>query len=200
MLTDTLSDREKYIAVLSVGPMLRSDAIVVLCGEDGELRADVGLELLRTRAAQLIVLTGGLDDATKQGAETIRHYLIEKGASPDRLIVETAATNTREQAVYLAGLIQVKQWKRVILVASPYHTPRAFLTVLKALIETRQSEDVQVIPVPASQAPWFSSPDGLTATRLELLAVEAEKVERYRHHVAGYDVALDYLKRWEKPA
>jgi uncharacterized SAM-binding protein YcdF (DUF218 family) len=200
-----VTSRESFCAVLSNGPLLQSDAIIVLCGEDGRERANVAVELLRQQAAPLIVLSGGIDDEPRyQGALTLANVLMDKGVPPERVRLETDSQNTREQAVACVDMIRREGWTRVLLIASAYHMPRAFLTFLKALQETAGDDDVtgmddevQIVAVPASQVPWFGKPDGVPMSRFELLAEEFRKIAAYAPHVATYDEGVAYLKRWE---
>lgn len=198
MLTDTLSPREIFTAVLFNGPLLRSDAVVVLCGEDAEHRANVGIQLLQQQAAPRIVLSGGLHTPpSRLGAAHLRTALIGKGVTPERILVDDDSLNTRDQAVHVVRLAVEQGWRRLLLAVSPYHAPRAYLTFVKALREAEQQDVIRVVVVPASQTAWFASPDGVSRTRVDLLALEAEKVERHPAHVATYEEGLAYLESWE---
>jgi uncharacterized SAM-binding protein YcdF (DUF218 family) len=193
-----VTSRESFCAVLSNGPLLRGDAIIVLCGEDGRERANVALELLRQQAAPLVVLSGGIDDEPRyQGAITLAAMLEARGVPPERVRLEWESQNTREQAVACVEMMRDAVWTRVLLIASAYHMPRAFLTFLKALQEAGLDDEVQLVAVPASQVPWFGAPQGLDVSRFELLAEEFRKIDAYGPHVASYDEGVAYLKRWE---
>lgn len=190
--------RETFLAVLARPPLQGADAIVVLCGEDGVPRAKVGLHLLAAGYAPRVVLSGGLDDPPRlMGATTLHARLMGKGLAPDRILLEGASTNTREQAVNVVALAQSEGWKALLLVASPQHLPRAFLTFLRALQEVGATGTVRLVPVPASQLAWWSAPEGVTTPRIELLGAELAKCEQYREHVARYEEGLAYLQHWE---
>jgi hypothetical protein len=108
--------------------------------------------------------------------------------------------HTAQQAQLIAMDCQLFGFRHVTLRVSAYHAYRAFLTVLRAL--QRHSLD-EAVRLDVSAHPWdwqWTVPDGDDPgfTRLELVAKEMEKVERYR--VAG-DVATDaealaYFGRW----
>jgi len=56
------------------------------------------------------------------------------------------------------------------------------------------------VSVPSGGQPWFAPVhDGTTQTRLDLLADEFDKINRYHAagHVASYADGLKYLARWE---
>lgn len=195
-----ISGREQFCAVLATGQLLAADAVVLLAGEDGIARCDFALELLRRGGAPKVLITGGRDEPTAiVGAERLQGRMLGKGYLPGRIIVDETAMNTRQQAEVIANMADAERWSRILLVASPYHQYRAFLTVLKALDEIERAEAVHVISVAASQAPWFQSPEGCTSTRLSLLATEFAKIDEYsaKGHVATYERGLDYLKFWE---
>lgn len=193
-----MTSRESFCAVLSNGPLLRGDAIIVLAGEDGRRRMDIAVEMMKQQAAKYIVLSGGVDRPPRyQGALTLAPILLSTGMAPDRVRLEDSSQNTREQAVACVDMMRKEGWTRVLLVASAYHMPRAFLSFVKALQEANLDDEVRIIPVPASQAPWFEPPEGLDATRFELLAEEFRKIDVYAPHVASYDEGLAYLRHWE---
>lgn len=197
-----VSDRERFCAVLSNGPMLRADAIVVLEG-DGVARLATALELFRQHAAPVIVLSGGLDVPPNcLTAESLAGTLYGMGVAPDRVLCESASLNTREQAVHVITMAQAKGWKRLLLVASPYHQYRAYLTFLHALAEVHATESIHLVNVPASNLNWWTGlkgVNGVERSRLELLEDEFEKCDDYQvtGHCASFAAGLAYLKHWE---
>jgi uncharacterized SAM-binding protein YcdF (DUF218 family) len=197
-MTETLSAREQFAAVLYTGPLLKSDAIIVLCGEDADPRVDVAAQLLMTGGAPRIVLSGGKHKPPRwQGAEALRATLMGKGIAHDRIILESASQHTREQAVNVVSMAMSEGWRRLLLVASSYHMPRAFLTFVRVLTEHGQEQVIRVVPVPASHSAWGASPAGMSLTRMELLGIETRKAEEYRPHVASYEDGLAYHEWWE---
>jgi uncharacterized SAM-binding protein YcdF (DUF218 family) len=193
------STREQFCALLSNGQLLAGDVVVVLAGEDGFARADFAAELLRRGGAPIALITGGLDDATKQGATKLMGRLLGKGFDPQRIRVDVEARNTREQAVRTVQMAKDEGWKRLLLVASPYHQYRATLTFIHALRQAKLDESIHVLSVPATHAHWFDSPDGVSDTRLDLLASEFAKVETYqaKGDCASYEDGIAYLRFWE---
>ena len=194
-----MNDALAFAAVVSSGPLLRSEAIVVLSG-DGEGRLDVGVELMRSGGAPLMVLSGGLDAPPfSLSAKELTRRAIDKGVDPTRLIVEDASRNTREQAVNVVAMAIERGWTRLLLVASPFHAYRAFLTFVQALIDVDQQERIRIVNAPASQLPWFQKVEPVDMTRLDMLHDEMRKIEDYRAlgHVARYEDGLAYLKFWE---
>lgn len=194
-----MTDRERFMAVLYTSPLVPTDAVCVLSG-DGEGRLEAGIALMAGGGAPRMVLSGGVDRPpfSLLGSELARRA-IGKGVDPTRLVVENESRNTREQAERVLDLAAARGWHSLLLVASPFHLPRAFLTFVGRLAEMSQIETFRIVPVAASQLKWWQVPDGMTQDRLALLADEAAKIEEYgaRGHVAGYVAGLDYLRRWE---
>lgn len=190
--------RERFTAVLFNGPLLRADAIVLLCGEDATPRIATALELLHQSAAPLIVCSGGRHEPPRYlGALSAMSALLSGGLASDRILMEDQSQHTREQAVNVVEMAVLREWRRVLLVASAYHLPRAFLAFVRALNEAGEGERIQLVAVPASASPWFRAPEGMTATRLDLLEAEWGKVAAYGSHVATYEEGLAHLAYWE---
>lgn len=193
-----MSDREVFLAALAGSPVRAGDAIVVLCGEDGQARADLVTGLLSRNAARHVVLTGGKDLPPRLiGAERLFVSLVGKGVHPAAMIVDKRAQNTREQAVNMVALAREKEWTSLLLCASNYHAPRAFLTFVKALDEAGLGVGVRLVNVPTLNVPWFTAPPGADAIRADILRGELRKIEEYGDHVATVQRGLEYLSYWE---
>lgn len=191
-----MTDRESYLAALFTVPIIPADAAVVLCGEDAVPRLLSAVQMVLMRYAPLLVLTGGRDQhPTIQGAKTLHTSAVALGVKEEAIVLDNAAMNTREQAVNVVALAKERRWRRLLLVASPYHLPRAFLTFVQAVGD----QPLRVIPAPAGPTPWWGAPAGITDIRLDLLRREFEKVDAYgsQGHVATYAAGLEYLKHWE---
>lgn len=192
-----MTDREAFCAIMASGPLLSADAIVVLAGEDGVARAQTAVELFRAGAAPVIVLAGDRHEPPRiLSGEALSATVLGGGVAPDR-IFHAPAAHTQEQAALLAKLAEEKRWRRLLLVASPYHLPRALLTFIRSLTMLGMETDLHLVPVPASHTPWFQPPPGATETRDQLFALELEKCERYTEHVATWAEGLTYLRYWE---
>jgi uncharacterized SAM-binding protein YcdF (DUF218 family) len=195
------SSREKFLATVLTQPLNRADAIVALCGEDSVPRCAVAQQLLIQGAAPKIVLSGGLDDGNKKSAKTMAGVLMGKGVLPSRIIEDNASSNTKEQAENVLDLADRNGWRRLLLVASTQHLPRAFLTFVSALSSSDDMEalDIRIIPVAANQVQWWGKPEGMTTTRLALLDTELKKIEQYQKtgDVASYEEGLEHLQRLE---
>ncbi len=194
-----MTDREAFLSVCSQRAAAPGDVLVVLCGEDCRPRLEACYAMFKMGWAPQVLLTGGLDDgARRMGAERARSVLLGMGIAPERILVETRSLNTREQAVECLQLALLSNWTRLVLVASAYHMPRAFLTFLAALQSQGRTESLQLIPAYVSMA-WHEPPSEMETPRLDLLDGELEKCVEYavQGHVASYHDGIEYLKLWE---
>lgn len=195
-----MSAQADFLAVLFTTPLERADAVVVFSG-DGATRLDVAIQALRQGAAHWAVVSGGVDNPPHSlTADKAADYLIGHGLTPSRLIRDGTSQNTHEQAEWLALECEAREWERVLLACSPYHMPRAFLTVLASLQARDLTETVCLVPLVASQVQWWGKPDGSPDTRMALWAGEVAKIDAYyeKGHVASYEDGLEYLRYWEQ--
>lgn len=202
-----MTDRDLFLAQLFTQPLRRADAIVVLAGEDAAARLELGLQLFRQGGAPLLAIAGGRHQPPAiLGAKQLQTDAIAAGVAPDRILV-TSGANTREQALDVLADADQRDAHTLLLVASSYHLPRAFLTFLQALTGTPPSSErkvlreheVLLVPVAASQSRWHECPPGGDRTREQLFHVESVKIAEYQAlgHCASYAQGLEYFKHWE---
>ncbi len=85
-------------------------------------------ELVQAGQARVVLLSGGLADpgpGAASEAEELAVLLRRWGVPAERIAVETRSRNTHENAVESARLIAERGWRRVLLVTSARHMPRA---------------------------------------------------------------------------
>lgn len=84
-------------------------------------------DVLRLNRAQVAIISGGHTDPTRPEAKeapTLAAQLIDWGIDPARIIIESSARNTRENAVEVKKLADANGWKRVLVVTSAFHMAR----------------------------------------------------------------------------
>lgn len=124
-------------------PEVIYDAVIVLSGEvdaaaarrSGRLELTAGAdrlvaayELLRGGHARVALLSGGSAFPVPgewSEAELVASTLRGWGIASDRLVVEGASRNTRENAVEAARLAEARGWRSLVLVTSAFHMRRA---------------------------------------------------------------------------
>jgi len=189
------SDRERFCAQLYTTPIMKADAVVVLCGEDTAARLATGVELVNTRCAPLLVLSGGRHEPPHiRSAPDLVADALGMGVAADHIIVEDGSQHTAAQAANVLDMAEANGWKRLLLVCSAYHAPRAMLTFIRRAQQMKH--DIHFIAVPAV-GHWHGPIDA--QTRLQKLDTEFTKIAAYQRtrDCATYESALNYLKRTE---
>ena len=194
-----LTDRERFSAQVFSMPILKADAVIVLCGEDAMPRLRTGVELVNSRCAPTLVLSGGLDMPPRVvSAESLAAEALGMGVAPEATIIENLSENTREQAVNVLAIAAMNQWRRVLLVASAYHAPRVLLTFIQAATHAGTADQIHFVMVPSS-ARWTECPVGTRGTRLDLYDQEMKKITQFQRSgdCASFEVGLKYLALME---
>ena len=190
----TLSE---MLALVFNDRVLKSEAIVCLTG-DGLARVPRTAELFKDKLGKWIIVSGGYDNPPfSLPAKKLKKELIKQGVSPKKIILEQDSQNTREQAKNVMEIVKKRKWKKIILVASHFHQPRAFMTFLKAMKDARMK--IFIFNAPAKELSWFNElPSGFS--RFQLLGKELKKVNQYQKkgHLADLKEVIDYQKWKEK--
>ncbi len=118
-------------------PIEQNDFIIVLGaqvrGETPSLtlqyRLDSAYEYLEENPQTLAILSGGQGpDEGISEAEAMRRYLVDKGISEERLILEDKSTNTEENLKYSFEIIEnIKEESKVSIVTNRFHVLRGKL-------------------------------------------------------------------------
>ncbi len=191
-----ITEREIIIAIVDNDCLAKSDAAILLEG-DGFNRLEKAAELYRSGLVSKVVFSGNVVDKDYGSFpyEEIRPLLLSKGVSESDLIHENISMNTHQQAVQITKMAREKRWKKLILVASPEHQYRAYLTFLREVIDA--NDNLIVFNAPARGLPWFID-DGW-GDRFGRLANEFDRIEKYSQlgHLASVEEAVNYQK-WKE--
>jgi uncharacterized SAM-binding protein YcdF (DUF218 family) len=133
---------ESYYPPVPVARVERADAIVPLGGifgppaapgcvpnvaEAGE-RLEAGIVLWQEHKADWLVFTGGrLPWEGRQEVEGAwsKEAAVRRGVPEEKVLVTREVGNTADEARAVADLMKEHGWKRIILVTSAWHMPRA---------------------------------------------------------------------------
>ena len=192
-----LTNREKVIALANSDVVNKSDAIILLEG-DGLNRFQHAIKLFEIGIADKIVFSGNIINY-EYGSypfSDIKPLLLNKGIAESALMHENKSLNTYEQAVEIIKIAVLNNWKRIILVASPEHQCRAYLTFLRQVIDSESG--LIIYNSPAQNLNWFE--ESGWGKRFERLDVEFERIEKYSElgHLATFEEAIEYQKWKEK--
>jgi len=138
-LTGWLESFYPALPIAGAGP---ADAIVVLGGilgpkaepgyvtnwSDSSERFFGGVALLRAGRAKMLVFTGARlpweGRATLEG-DDLRAIAIGQGVPAEQILVTREVSNTRDEARAVAELARLRGWRKIILVTTAWHMPRA---------------------------------------------------------------------------
>jgi uncharacterized SAM-binding protein YcdF (DUF218 family) len=110
------------------------------------------------------------------GACYIRDQAITMGVEPSVLLVEDRSLHTRENAEYVLALLKERDLRRVILVTSPFHQLRTYLTFAKVF----QPHGIEIINFHADTGEWHPATWFLSAEHRKLVQSELERIKLYR--------------------
>lgn len=191
-----MNNKEKFLVLISNERLKKADAIILLEG-DGLNRVKPAADLYLQGWADTIVVSGGVytPDYGSYPSEYLIPELIKGGVPSEKIVIEGKSKHTREQAEEVLELARNHGWKKIILVASSYHQPRAFLTFLKVMNE--KNLKLQIINAPARELSWFEETGW--GKRNELLDAEFEKIEKYMAlgQMATFKEAIEY-QQWKE--
>jgi uncharacterized SAM-binding protein YcdF (DUF218 family) len=134
---------ESFYPALPVAEAGPADAIVVLGGilgpkavpggvinwNESSERFDGGVALLRAGRAKTLVFTGARMPWEKRimvsEGESLRVIALAQGVPAEQIVVTGEVGNTRDEARAVAELAKARGWKKVIVVTTAWHLPRA---------------------------------------------------------------------------
>src|SRR5688572_17945406 len=109
-------------------PLERTDAIVVISGDESQARLSEGIRLFRAGWAPKLILSGAAEDGVLSNARAMEITALELGVPPAAVLLEPQAMDTFGNAVYTRRIMLDHGMRSAILVTSPYHLHRATLT------------------------------------------------------------------------
>jgi uncharacterized SAM-binding protein YcdF (DUF218 family) len=141
----------------------------------------IPLEELQVAVANGRIQEKDLGVAAKQwdmglGACYIFDQAIHMGVPPEAILVENESLHTRENAEHVLALLKRHQMHRIILVTSPFHQQRTYLTFAKVF----EPHNIEIINYYADTGEWHPATWFLSAEHRKLVNSETERIKRYR--------------------
>jgi uncharacterized SAM-binding protein YcdF (DUF218 family) len=75
-------------------PLERSDAIIVISGDEGFARLREGVRLFQQGWARRLIVSGAAEDGVLSNAHSMRSHAVESGVPPSAILVEPEAMDT----------------------------------------------------------------------------------------------------------
>jgi uncharacterized SAM-binding protein YcdF (DUF218 family) len=97
------------------------------------------------------------------------------GVPPEAIFVESEALHTRENAEHVLCILDIHYIHRVILVTSPFHQLRTYLTFAKVF----QPQGIDIINYYADTGEWHPATWFLYAEHRKLVRSEMERIKKY---------------------
>jgi uncharacterized SAM-binding protein YcdF (DUF218 family) len=110
------------------------------------------------------------------GATYIREKVIAAGVPPEQVLIEAESLHTRENAEYVLALLKQHEMRRVILVTSPFHQLRTYLTFAKVF----QPHQIEILNHYADADDWHPLTWFLSPEHRKLVKSEQERIKTYR--------------------
>lgn len=109
-------------------PLERSDAIIVISGDEDQARLREGLRLWRDRWAPRLVFSGAARDGPVSNARAMRGLALAEGVPATAILVDEQGADTYGNALHTREIMEAGELRSAILVTSPYHLQRAAVT------------------------------------------------------------------------
>lgn len=160
----------------------KADAIVVLAGGVGESgkakqgyeeRVKYAVELYKKKYAGHLVFSSGY---TQFFQETLlmKALAVALGVPQEAIVLEDKASNTYENIKFTKNILDKEEWKKVLLVSSPYHMRRVSMVINKI------ANDIKVSYLPLPQSSFYRQEKGVFKQKINY-----DQIRGIFHEYAG---------------
>lgn len=153
-------------------PIERSEAIVVISGDEDLARFREGLRLYRLGWGRVLIFSGAARDTLVSNAEVMRDLAVRAGVPERDILVDPEGADTLGNARNTRKLMEERRLSSAILVTSPYHLRRAVLTFQATFNES----GVRVIGHSAPDSEWRKLTWWLSPHTRRLTLIELQKL------------------------
>ncbi len=155
------------------GHCMGADAIVAISGGDTDARAREAIQLYNQGWAPYIIFSGAAQDkAGISNAAAMAAQAVGAHVPSSAILLDEASVNTADNASQVRSIVLQHDFKRLILVTSPYHQRRASIE-----FNRRLGDVATIINHPTStdrywsEQSWWATPWGLWLGISELVKV-----------------------------
>lgn len=127
----------------------KADAIVVISGNGFE-RVAFATQLYEGQFAKKLVLAG---TSGSRPAPEMAQWAVKEGVPETDIVQELSSRNTKANAANVLKIALREKWRKIILVTSPHHQLRAYLTFKKAWSGSLHTP--KIINYPPIRYSWF---------------------------------------------
>lgn len=145
-----------------------SDVLVAVSGGETDSRVEEAVSLYREGWAKQVIFAGAaLDPASPSNALVMKRQAIKMGVPAGAITIEERSTNTQQNAQFVAKIVKSRGYDSLILVTSPYHQRRAYITFKRAMPNT-EIFNHSAKDHTWRRSRWWSNPRGVWLTLAEL--------------------------------
>jgi len=149
----------------------KSDAVVVLGGDEWGMRLETAARLVRAGYAPLVLISGAPAAYGANEADLAIPYIVRQGYPAEWFVpLRNRAMSTREECFLLLGELRRRQVRNLILVTSDFHTARAARTFRAAERKLGCHLEMRVVPAPDPYFradSWWRNREGLKTALTE---------------------------------
>lgn len=170
----------------AVSLYLKGWAPYIICAGKFSVKVTEAPTLIPLEELQAAVVAGRIQEKdvasaaqkwdTALGAHYMAEQAIQKGVPSQAIWVEDESLHTRENAEYVLSTLQKQDMHRIILVTSPFHQLRTYLTFAKIF----QPYGIEIINYYADTGEWHPATWFLSAENRKLVQSEMERIQIYR--------------------
>jgi len=147
----------------------KADAIVAISGGETQARTKEAVNLYQNGWAPKIIFSGAAEEGPSN-ALAMKRIALSLGMIEEDIVLEEKAASTYENALFTKPILENLGAKKIILVTSPYHQRRAYLSFKKTMPET------EIINHSAKDSTWrkkgwWQNPKSLWLTSQESLRI-----------------------------
>jgi uncharacterized SAM-binding protein YcdF (DUF218 family) len=106
----------------------------------------------------------------------MREQILHLGVPSEAILVEECSLQTRESAQYTLRLLKARGVHRIILVTSPFHQLRTYLTFAKVY----QPHRIVLLNYCANTGEWHPATWFLSRQHRRLVRSEQDRIRKYR--------------------
>jgi hypothetical protein len=161
-----------------------------------------GRELIERERVHKLLISDCTPKSGYIGAVAYRRAMIESGISGGSIkevpMEPTEILHTLIESQRVVRFVKAQGYRRLIVVSSPFHQERAFITMVTVALQEYPS--LKLYSHPGEPQPWDEvvthSQGTLHGTRAELIAEEQERIEKYtaRGDLLPRETILEYLR------
>jgi uncharacterized SAM-binding protein YcdF (DUF218 family) len=150
----------------------RSDAIIVISGDEDLARLREGLRLWRTDWAPRRIFSGAAREGPISNAADMRRRALAEGVPAAAILLDERGADTYGNAINTRRLMEAHGLRSAILVTSPYHLQRASAT----FDGVYRGSNIRVIAKAAPDSDWRKRSWWLRSDLRRLTFSEVEKL------------------------